>query len=40
VDGKKSQVVPGLGKHYSSIVGQDQAIFFSVVEGNECYFTF
>jgi hypothetical protein len=28
VDGEKSQVVPTLGKHYSSVVGQDQTLFF------------
>jgi hypothetical protein len=28
VDGEKSQVVLRLSKHYSSVIGQDQALFF------------
>jgi hypothetical protein len=39
VDGEESQVVLRLNKHSSSIVGQDQTFFISVVEGDECYFS-
>jgi hypothetical protein len=39
VDGEKSPVVPRFSMHYTSVVGQDQAILFQVVEGDKCYFS-
>jgi hypothetical protein len=39
VDGAKSQVDPWLSKQPSSVVGQDQALLISVVEGDEFYFS-
>jgi hypothetical protein len=40
VDREKPQIVPRLGKLSSSIVGQDQTLFFQMVEGDKCYFSF
>jgi hypothetical protein len=40
VDGEKPQVVLRLDKHSSSVVGQDQALLFQVLESNTCYFSF
>jgi hypothetical protein len=40
MDGEKPQIVPRLGKLSSAVVGQDQTLFFQMVEGDKYYFSF
>jgi hypothetical protein len=40
VDREKPQIVPRLGKLSSSIIGQDQTLFFQMAEGDKYYFSF
>jgi hypothetical protein len=40
VDREKPQIVPRLGKLSLAIIGQDQTLFFQMVEGGKYYFSF
>ena len=40
MDREKPQIVQRLGKHSSSVIGQDQTLFFQMVEGDKYYFSF